>query len=119
MWLLDLERGGERVERPGADQGAGGACGLLAIVCLRVPGDVFAEALLPTAHKADERRDAREIASHGGLEPLESIALDREWQLGDPRVRPGKATHTLDPTKARSPGVPGLLEELTDVRWAH
>src|SRR5204862_2061765 len=91
--FLDLERRGKRLERPRAAQRADRAGRQLALVRLRVPGDVFAEAFLSAAREADERRDPGEIARHGGLEPFEPVALDLEWKRGDPRVGLGRRAH--------------------------
>src|SRR5207247_3169961 len=116
--LLDLERRGEGLKDPGPGQRAAGTSRQLAIVRLRVPRDVLAETFLPTPYQADERRDPDEIARHRCFEPLEPVVLDLEWQLGDPRVCTGEPTHACDPTKAKSPGAPGLFRKAVSARGA-
>src|SRR6185437_15670269 len=106
--LLDPEGRRERFERPRAGQRPARACRLLAIVLLRVPGDVLPEPFLPRSGEPDDRGHAVEVARDAGLEPLERVALDLERKLGDPSIHlPGRVTQTLEPTEEESPGVRG------------
>src|SRR5262249_12084054 len=106
--LLDPESRRERLERPRSCKRPRRAGRLLAIMRLRVPGDVLTEPLLAGAGEPHERRYALEVAGHACLEPLERVALDLERKLGDPCIHlRGRLIQTSDPTEEESPGVRG------------
>ena len=86
MRLRYLERRGERLQRPRAVERKHGAGSLVLVVCLRVPGDVLTDTLVPAAVQVGDRRHATEPARHRLLEPLELVPLDCERQPGKLRV---------------------------------
>src|SRR6476661_8561539 len=96
--FFDRERRGERLQRPRTDKWTACAGRLLAVVLLREPGDILAEAILASSGQPDERRHAHEITCYGSLEPLEAVALDLDRQLDDARVSPWDAAHVIDLT---------------------
>jgi hypothetical protein len=60
-----------------------------------VIGDVLADAFLAAALDPDRRRQPREVFVRLELLPLELVALDLDWDIGEPVERAQRFTFVL------------------------